>query len=436
MLWPLLLRALIMRYLYSAIYYLLMPLVLLRMLWRSRRAPAYRRRLGERFGFFRALPDDGRDVLWVHAVSVGETLAAAPLLEELMVSYPQHQLVVTTTTPTGSERVEALFGERVFHVYAPWDLPGAVARFFSRTRPALLLLMETELWPNMLHRANRRGVPVILANGRMSERSAKGYGRLPGLSRQMLSSLAGLACQSAEDARRFIELGAPVNHTLVSGSIKFDVTLDQKLVDAAATLRRQWRADQRPVIVAASTHPGEDELILDAFAELRSQVKDCLLLLVPRHPERFAAVARLSADRGWQVLLRSQNRPPGAQDDVVIGDTMGELLLLLSVGRVAVIGGSLVPHGGHNVLEASAWGVPVVTGPHMFNFDRISSLMTSAGAMVQLKNEQQLAPTLLALLLDDNRLSAMGEAGKEVLAQNRGARQQLLNLVAELLPAR
>ncbi|GAB3284177.1 3-deoxy-D-manno-octulosonic acid transferase [Parahaliea aestuarii] len=422
-----------MRLLYSLLFYCLMPFVLLRMLWRSRLAPAYRRRWAERLGFFTA-PADVRPLIWVHAVSVGETLAAAPVIEALLQRYPGHQLAVTTTTPTGSERVMALFGERVFHVYAPWDLPGAVRRFVRRLQPQLLLIMETELWPNMLHYSAAAGCRVVLANARLSARSAKGYARLGGLTRKMLGQLDCVACQARADGERFVELGLPRERLHLTGSIKFDLELGESLRREAAKLRGDLACEQRPVLVAASTHPGEDEQILDAFSALREQYPALLLVLVPRHPERFDSVAALCEARGWRVLRRSAGRAPAPADDILLGDTMGELLLLLSAARVAIIGGSLIEHGGHNVLEAAAWGAPVVTGPWMFNFEEISRLLVAEGGMIRLEQPQQLAATLLQLLDDEPRCQRMGAAGLKVVSENGGARERLLHLVAEQLP--
>ncbi len=423
-----------MRYLYSALFYVLVPFLILRMLLRSRRAPDYRRRMGERFAIFSTeglSPEKPK--IWVHAVSVGETIAAAPVVEALLSEYPNHQLVITTTTPTGSERVRALFGQRVFHVYAPWDLPGATVRFIEAIQPSLLLLMETELWPNMIHHAARHGCPILLANARLSERSARGYGRIPGLTQSMLSKLSFVACQSAADRERFVDLGLAAERIRTTGSIKFDITLEDPLRGRAEELRAAYRADERFVLVAASTHPGEDEQILAAFTGVLEQYPQSLLVLVPRHPERFDAVCQQVSDAGFNVARRSAQVDPDVDINVVVGDTMGELVLLLSLSGVAIVGGSLVEHGGHNVLEAAAWGVPVVTGPHMFNFAEISELMVAAGAMIQLQDPQDLGQSLLDLLSEPARLEQMGRAGLEVIAANRGARQQLLEIVRDQL---
>jgi 3-deoxy-D-manno-octulosonic-acid transferase len=422
-----------MRLLYSALYYCLLPLLVLRMLWRSRRAPAYRRRLPERFGFFPPRPDDGAPGIWVHAVSVGETLAAVPLVEALLRDYPESRIVLTTTTPTGSERACTLFGDRVFHVYAPWDLPGSLRRFLHRTRPRLLVIMETELWPNMLHYSVAAGCRILLVNARLSERSARGYARVPGLTRWMLQKLDTLACQSATDGKRFLALGLPAPALAVTGNTKFDLELDDSLRARAAQLRRTFTAGGRPVLVAASTHGGEEALVLAAYRQAREAVGDCLLVLVPRHPERFDEAFVLCRQQGWQVLRRSAGINPSAADDILLGDTLGELPLLLGTATVAVFGGSLAGRGGHNVLEAAAWGVPVITGPHMENFVDISERMVAAGAMIQLESPAGLGSSLVELLGDPALRQRMGAAGMQVMARNRGSSARLLALLARQL---
>jgi 3-deoxy-D-manno-octulosonic-acid transferase len=420
-----------MRYLYSALLYCLIPFILLRMLLRSRKAPAYRRRLSERFGVFLADEQrENRPSIWIHAVSVGETLAAVPVIEEMLLRYPRHRLVVTTTTPTGSERVRALFGDRVFHVYAPWDLPGAVRRFLKSVQPELLLIMETELWPNMLYYSRAAGCRVLLANARMSQRSADGYARFSGLTKNMLEAVNMVACQSATDGERLRKLGLPESQLEITGSIKFDLELDAGLRASARGLSDTWTAGRR-VLVAASTHAGEDEQILLAFSRLRETFDDTLLVLVPRHPERFESVYQLCEAGGWQVLRKSAGQSPGQSTDIVIGDTMGELVLLLGLADVAIIGGSLVEHGGHNMLEASAWGVPVVTGPHLFNFTEISDLLTKAGAMIVVHNPEELAACLLELFSNQAQREQMGTLGQQLVADNRGAKKRLLELIDE-----
>ncbi len=419
-----------MRYLYSALFYLLLPLILLRMLWRSRRAPAYRRRLAERLGFFPAPPRTGGKVVWVHAASVGETLAAQPLVEALGRSRPEIRIVVTTTTPTGSAQVQSLFADGVFHVYCPWDLPGAVQRFLERLRPDVLLLMETELWPNLLHYSRLRGCAVLLANARMSERSARGYARFAGFTAQMLGNVDIAACQAQADAQRLVELGLPGNRARVCGSLKFDFELDETLRVEATALRQ---ALDRPVLLGASTHPGEEALLLDAFRTARESLPELLCLLVPRHPERFEEVFRLCRDRGLSVVRRSTGAPVATSDEVLLGDTMGELRLLCGAATLCVVGGSFVPHGGQNPLEAAAWGVPLLCGPQMFNFAEITRLLLDAGGMIQLEDDTALAPAVQDLLADRQRSSEMGVAAAAVVEANRGAREEILELLAGLL---
>ena len=375
-----------MRHLYSALLYLLQPILLLRLLWRSRQLPGYRQRIGERYGFVDTDRLDG-PVIWVHAVSLGEVQAAAPMLEALLVAYPSHSVVVTSTTPTGSERLRALFDGRVLHCYAPWDLPGSVARFLRRVEPRLLVLMETELWPNTINQCRRMNCRVILANARLSARSAAGYARVPTLTRNMLSDIHRVACQSAEDGERLIALGLPAAALEITGSIKFDISFDAGQREQSQYLRRTLQADHRTILLAASTHPGEDELVLDAFADLRGEIADSLLLLIPRHPQRAAVVEALCRERGWDVVRRSAGITPGAGNDIILVDTVGELAVLQSVATVVVVGGSLVPRGGHNPLEAAAWGVPLVCGPHMENFQGICRQLVAAGAMIQLQPE-------------------------------------------------
>ncbi len=420
-----------MRYLYSALFYLLIPLLLARMLWRSRRAPAYRRRLGERFGWFPPPAGAATPTIWFHAASVGESIAARPLVEACLQQFPDARIMVTTTTPTGSARVREMFGERVFHVYCPWDLPGAVRRFLRRVRPDVLVLMETELWPNLLHYSQRTGCRVLLANARMSARSARGYERFSALTRPMLTNVDLAACQSTADAERLIALGLPAACCRVTGSLKFEVELVEELRLSARQLRESLG---RPVLLGSSTHPGEEALILDAFSAARAGIPELLCLLVPRHPERFDEVARLCRERGFALVRRSAGSAVAAADEVLLGDTMGELLLLSGVATLCVVGGSFVPHGGQNPLEAAAWGVPVICGPQMFNFSEITRLLCAAGGMRQLAGAEPLAATVRSLLGDADLLEEMGSAAAEVVAANRGAKAAMLEMLAGLLP--
>lgn len=419
-----------MRIVYSLILYLLTPFALLRLVWRGLRARGYWRRWGERFGFVPV--NRGAAPIWVHAVSVGEVQAAVPLLRALLKRYPQVPLLVTTTTPTGSEQLRSLFEGSVRHVYMPYDLPDAVARFLSRTRPRLALIMETEIWPNLYRACARRGIPVLLVNARLSARSAAGYGRVRGLTAATLACLHGVAAQSRADAERLIALGASPERVRVTGSIKFDMKIPASLTEQAAVLRRDW-GQQRPVWIAASTHEGEDEMVLDAQRGVRERFPNALLVLVPRHPERFARVAALCREQGWQTVLRSSGEPTPADAEVFVGDSMGELLLFFAASDLAFIGGSLIPHGGHNPLEASAQRLPVLFGPHMFNFEQIAELLLEAGAAREVGDSGQLADSVAHWLADPAARGTAGERGAAVVEANKGARDAVLTMVAEVL---
>jgi len=421
------------RDLYSALLYLLTPLVLLKLLWRSIKAPDYRLRWGERFGHF-PLPQQSGGI-WIHAVSVGETQAAAPLIRALLDCHPELPLVITTTTPTGSKRVRELFGKEVFHVYAPYDQPAAVKRFLLATRPRLVVVMETEIWPNLFHYCDRYKIPTMVANARLSERSAEGYRRFAALTQATLSKITLLAAQGERDAKRFVSLGMPVRQIQVTGSIKFDIKLSASLQEQAAVMRRDFGTD-RPVWIAASTHEGEDNQLLDAFAQVRKLHPDTLLVLVPRHPERFDRAAELASQSGFHIVRRSERRPCSSETDIFIGDSMGELPLFYAASDVAFIGGSLIPHGGHNPLEASALGVPVVTGPHLFNFEEISQLLLDRGASRQIKSAEELAAVVSEWLGDANLRESVGEKGRKVVDENRGALHRLLELIETQLDRR
>ncbi|HWV16516.1 MAG TPA: lipid IV(A) 3-deoxy-D-manno-octulosonic acid transferase [Cellvibrio sp.] len=419
-----------MRFVYTLIFYLLLPLILLRLTWRALRAPAYAKRWSERFGFVPTIKNSGdKKVIWLHTVSVGEFIAALPLIRQLQLN-PALQLVITTTTPTGSERVRASLGDSVFHSYAPYDIPGVLARFLNRTRPAALLIMETELWPNTLAACARRNIPSILINGRMSARSARGYQKFSGLTRPMLQQLSLGLLQNKDDAARMQQLGLSAENIRVTGNIKFDLSLSDDLRLQAAALKQQWSRDgERLIWIAASTHQGEDEMILDALQQARQAnnpiFNNSLLVLVPRHPERFASVASLCERRGFKVARRSsQSLEPDA--DIIIGDTMGELLLLFGASDIAFVGGSLVANGGHNFIEPAAWGLPLLSGPHVFNFAEVSRLLQEAGGLVLVASAQQLAAELNRLTGDAMERTRRGQAALAVAHDNRGALQKTL----------
>jgi 3-deoxy-D-manno-octulosonic-acid transferase len=419
------------RFLYSFILYCSIPFALIRLLWKSRRAPAYAKRWSERFALIK-MPSSFQHGLWVHSVSVGETLAAIPMIKQIQALYPTLPIMVTTTTPTGSERVQALLGDKVFHVYMPYDLPDAVSRFLRRTQPNMVLIMETELWPNLFHGCKKRDIPIMIANGRLSASSAKGYARFGSLTREMLHCITLLAVQTQEEANRFIKLGMPKERVHVTGSIKFDITIPDDLKQKAMVFRQQW-GSTRPVWIAASTHGSEDEIVLDAFAIIKKSFPDALLMLVPRHPERFPQVAALCRKRGYQVIQRSEQKECTRDTEIFLGDTVGELLLFYAASDITFVGGSFVPIGGHNLLEPAALGLPSITGPHLHNFTEISRLLRHSEATWVVHDEKELAEQILTLLQNSKTRHEAGERGRAVVLEHRGALAKHLQFIASLL---
>jgi 3-deoxy-D-manno-octulosonic-acid transferase len=413
-----------LRRLYSALLWLMLPLVLLRLFWRSRLAPAYRERWRERVGLYDPPPQHA-DV-WVHAVSVGEVQAAQPLIRHLL--RRECSVLVTTTTPTGARRLDDLLGKAVQHRYTPFDLGLIMRRFLDAVSPRLVLVMETEIWPNMLAACERRGIEVILVNARLSARSATAYARARHFSAETMRRFALIAAQSADDAARFRDLGVDPARIAVTGSIKFDVQLPASLTDRAEVMRLAWGIN-RPVWVAASTHEGEEEQLLAVHTRVRRDFPAALLVLVPRHPERFERVAALVQRQGLTLARRSLNQPCDADTAVYLGDTMGELPVALAAADVAFVGGSLVPTGGHNLLEPAAVGVPVLTGPHTFNFAEITRLLLQKEAAVQVAGAADLGDWLTRWLGDAAERARIGENGRRTIEQNRGALERVIALV-------
>ncbi|MEE4948205.1 lipid IV(A) 3-deoxy-D-manno-octulosonic acid transferase [Pseudomonas alliivorans] len=421
------------RTLYTFLFHLGLPLVALRLWLRARKAPAYRQRIGERFAM--SLPPMQRSGIWVHAVSVGESIAAAPMIRALLAQYPELPITVTCMTPTGSERIKAMFANepRIQHCYLPYDLPWAAGRFLDHVQPRLGIIMETELWPNHIHQCSKRGIPVLLANARLSERSARGYGRFAKLTRPMLAEMDWFAVQTEAEAQRFRDLGARPECVTVTGSIKFDLSIDPALLERAAGLREEWQAVQRPVWIAASTHAGEDESVLAAHRTLLLSHPDALLILVPRHPERFDSVHGLCQQQGFTTIRRSGAQAVTPDVSVLLGDTMGELLFLYALADTAFVGGSLVPNGGHNLLEPAALAKPVLSGPHLFNFLEIAALLRSAGALMEVSDSAALAGAVQRLFDQPGLAQTMAEAGLGVMKANQGALQRLLDGVGRFV---
>jgi len=419
-----------MRFAYAILTYLLSPVYALYWLFRGLNDNAYWDRFGQRFGF--GYPRMAGGCIWIHAVSVGEVQASVPLVRALAARFPDRQLLITTVTPTGAERARAVFGESVAHSYIPFEAPHAVANFFNATQPALALIMETEIWPNLYHKCGQRSVPLILVSARISLRSVRGYRWLLPLFRETLSYGIVIAAQSRADAERFISLGAGEERTSVTGNIKFDIELDENLQATGAAFRREYLGD-RPVWIAASTHDREEEQVLAAHRELLQTLPDLLLILVPRHPERFASVQSLLKRQGCNFVSRTSGNACGKDTQVYLGDTMGEVPMFYAASDVAFVGGTLVPIGGHNLLEPAALGKPIITGPHLYNAQDIADMFADLGASIVVRDSAGLALAALRLFEDPAARRQMGGKGRDIVAKNRGALKRLLVLLEPLM---
>lgn len=405
------------RFLYAALWALAAPLAVLRLAWRARRQPGYLARLGERFGRYSPVPAGPR--IWIHAVSVGETRAAAPLVEALERRFPGHHILVTHMTPTGRATGEALFGERVERAWLPYDLGFATRAFLAHFRPRLGIVMETELWPRLLEEARGAGVPVVLANARLSERSARRYARVPSIARWALANLRGIAAQTRQDAERFMALGAAAVE--VTGNVKFDLAIPADAAVRAARLRTLFGAG-RPVWVAGSTREGEEALLIEALDALEP---DALLVIVPRHPHRFDEVTALARARGHEVARRSEDLPVRPTTRVVVGDTMGEMLEYYGAADGVLMGGSFLAFGSQNLIEPCALGRPVIVGPHTFNFEEAADGAIAAGAARRVPDARAALALASELDRDPARRAAMGSAGLDFVAAHRGAVERL-----------
>lgn len=417
------------RFAYGVAAYLLIPVVAVVMLWRGSRERGYWKNFAQRFGFGRALTLPS---IWVHAVSVGEVQAAAALVLNLSARYPEIPLVLTTATPTGAQRARALFSDRVDVRFVPFDLPGAARRFIERVRPRLAIIFETELWPNLYHECRARRVPLVLASARLSPRSVRRYRRLLGLFEDTLAQGVVIAAQAPGDAERFRSIGAPSARTHVTGNLKFDFTVPQEVVARGRELRA-YHAAARPVWVAGSTHALEEEALLDAQRRLRRLHPAALLVLAPRHPPRFADVADRLRREGVAFVKASQHVACDADTSVLLVDSLGELLDFYAAADVAFVGGSLVPIGGHNLLEPAALGMPILAGPHYFNSEDIAQLLIARGALEIVRDAAELSVRLAALLSDPKERARRGQLGRASIEDNRGALEKLLRLIDPLL---
>ena len=417
---------------YTLLWWLALPYLALKLARRTRKAGLRGNGWWQRLGFVH-LPRKGSSRLWVHAVSVGEVQAAVPLVQALRARHPGQDIVLTTTTATGAAQARRQLGDSVLHCHLPFDLPGAVQRFLLRVQPDLLLILETELWPNLLAACRARGVPVALVNARLSERSLARYRRVPTLAAAMLANLEALVAQGPQDAARLVALGAAPAKVTVSGNLKFDFAIAPAVREQGQVLR--GRFGTRPVWVAASTHAGEEAQVLAAHAALRRQLPETLLLLVPRRPERFDEVHALCLAQGFEVERRSAGLTAPCTADVFLGDSMGELLAFYAAADVAFVGGSLVPHGGHNVLEPALLAVPVVCGPHVFNFAEITGELSAVDGLRRVMSAAELASAVQALLSDPAARAAQARQAGAVVDAHRGATARTLQALAPRLPA-
>jgi 3-deoxy-D-manno-octulosonic-acid transferase len=418
-----------LRWCYTLLGYFALPLLLPR-LWLR---PAYRARWRERLGWYAESRAEGAAPTVVfHAVSVGEVHAAKPLIDALRKARPDLRIVLTCSTPTGAARVTAIFGDSLEHVYLPWDLPGAVSRFLDRFEPALMVLLETELWPNLLNACAARACPVVLANARLSKKSHRGYARLVGLSSTMMRQLSLVAAQAPADGERFVALGLAPEKLRINGSLKFDHAVDAVQRQRATVMKASFGG--RPVWIAASTREGEDALVLRAARAALAREPRLLLVLVPRHPERFTLAADLATQAGLRVQRASAGEVLSSDTQVLVGDTMGELGYYYGLADVAFVGGSLVDTGCQNVIEPAAQSLPVVIGPSRYNFQSITDELLAAEALRIVQNPHELGAAVVELLAQPQARKAMGERGREVVARNQGATQRLCRMLLGLLP--
>lgn len=417
-----------MRQLYSLLFLVLLPFMFLRLLWKSRGHQEYRNRFSERLAFYQKGPPPEKNPIWIHAVSVGECEAAFLIVRRLLQKYPDIPLLLTCTTPTGSSRIRSVLGDRVAHVYLPFDVPWCSAAFLDHFKPGLGIVMETEIWPNLFWAVKSRKIPLFIVNARLSEKSAKGYRRLKSMTRQALSAVTQILAQTSEDASRYLSIGAEPSQIVVTGNLKYDLSWNAERAREAKTLRKDLFGD-RPILIAGSTHPGEEAIVLEAFIGVLQKVPDCLLILAPRHPERANPVASHCKALKISSLLRSEQRRATPDEQVLIVDGIGELRLFYGASDVAFIGGSLIPHGGQNPLEPLIQGVPVLFGPNMNNFLQPKARILGAEAGMMVLDAHDLRDSFLKLLLSPGTAMEMGKRGKEMILKNQGALERQIQIL-------
>jgi len=408
---------------YTALLWLLLPYIFFHLVWRARKQPEYLKHINERFGFYSFLSD--KPVIWLHTVSVGETRAAASLIQSLQSTYPDHQILLTHTTPTGRDASEQLYGDKVLRAYLPYDYPFAVRRFLQHFKPHVGVLLETEIWFNLIHHCHQKHVPLLLLNARLSEKSATRYARFHNLTRSGLSQLSAVAAQTNEDATRLEALGAPI--TSVMGNLKYDIEPTLDILEKGAQLRRLFGTN-RPVFLAASTRAGEENIIINIIKKIN--IKSLLTVIVPRHPQRFDEVGNLLAQNHLNYQRRSENMPILNDTSVVLGDSMGEMFAYYAACDIAFVGGSLLPFGGQNLIEACAVGKPVLIGPYTYNFTQVSDSAIKKGAAIRIPNAENLTTILQKILSQPEKMKAMGSAGLTFVNENRGATKKALDIIA------
>ncbi|MAJ80186.1 MAG: 3-deoxy-D-manno-octulosonic acid transferase [Porticoccaceae bacterium] len=419
---------------YSFLFYLLTPAIVIRLLVKSLRYPLYRIRLGERWGFVSGRSHE-KLTFWVHAASVGESVAATPLITALCAINHEFRVHVTCMTPTGSQRIHSTFsdqlGKTITHSYVPYDIPRAVERFLERIRPDILIIMETELWPNIISLCRKNNIPVVLANGRMSEKSASGYERYAFLTRCIFQQLSSVAAQTDGDATRFIRLGVSETRISVTGNIKFDMVIEDSLRQTAKQLRYRLRGrDERPIWVAASTHFGEEEIVLEAFSDARKKIINLLLVITPRHPERFGGVINMCVSRGYRVA-RSSSMSNDEEFDILVLDAMGELMGYYGACDITFVGGSLVPVGGQSLIEPAMWGRPILSGPYLYNFSQTAELLGACRGLKICNVSSEISIAVVELLTNTETCREMGASSLRVAKESSGALPRLVTLIED-----
>jgi len=415
-----------MQLFYTLLFYLLTPFILFRLFWRGFKAPEYRKRWLERLAVYKtSFPEN---VIWIHAVSVGEAEAVFPLVKRLQQKYPSDKFLVTTTTPTGSARVQAVLSDSVSHVYLPYDLPSVINRFIAIFKPRIAIIMEKEIWPNLYAGCAKNNIPVMIINARLSANSAKGYKKIPSLVKPALNAVVWVATQTIEDKQRFIDIGAREDSTSVTGNLKFDLELEDEIIQQAQEIKKQ-HFNARFVWIIASTHDKEEEIFFEIYPQLKQQIPELLLMIVPRHPERFEQVNQLAKKMQLNTCMRSTGQQCTEQTDAYIVDTMGELKLLYGVADICFVGGSMVPVGGHNILEPAAMGVPIMFGPYMVNFKEISKNVLELNAAIQCADKQALIETFMHLYTDKNDRQAMAATAKQFVNSNQGATEATAEII-------